>query len=281
MTSQFLIYALVDPRSGERFYVGQSSKGLSRPKQHTNRANLKDRCPKAARVREIVAYGLKPAIEVLQYVADPDAVVPAPLRCWSGSDIDALNATEMWWILHGNIAGWPLRNRTDGGEGARGMVVTDEHRANMSKGMRGVKRDPFSDEHRANMSKSMRGKKKSAEHIAKTAAAMRGRKASPEHVAKRVAALTGQKRSKEQRMRISDAVKNSPKAIVQREKLRMSKFGKKHPPRSKETLAKMKALGESRRGVALGHGDKIRATKAKTLVGRHFALLLAGLATIR
>lgn len=283
MTGQFLIYALVDPRSGERFYVGQSSRGMLRPRQHTKAAALKEMCPKAFYVRKLAALGLKPMIEVLQYLDNCDESIPPPLHCYDGRDVDALNAAEMWWIVHGNIAGWPLTNRTDGGEGARGMVITETHRANMSKAAKGRPKAPFSDEHKARISASSKGKKKSAEHIAKMAATLTGKKQSPESIAKRSAALMGRGFTVEQRARISNAVKNSPKAIAQREQLRMSKFGKKHPPRSAGALAKMKALGDRRRGIPMpeGHSEKIKAAKAITRIGRHFALLLAGLATIR
>lgn len=53
-----LIYGLVDPRTSELRYIGRSSSGLTRPKQHTAPAALaKDVARKGNWLRQLVRAG--------------------------------------------------------------------------------------------------------------------------------------------------------------------------------------------------------------------------------
>lgn len=187
VTSQFFVYALVDPRNGGRFYIGQSAMGMERPQQHMRPSvGLKEMTPKAKHVRKLLALGVAPTIEVLQYVADPDEAVPPLLKYYDAArDWGALDDAEIRWIAYGREVGWPLKNVLDGGDGLRGLIRTPEHCARISAAKMGKsvnKGVPKSAEHRAKLRvpKSPR----TPEHAAKIGAANRGRKASPETIAK-------------------------------------------------------------------------------------------------
>lgn len=114
--SRTIVYGLIDPRTLMIRYVGKSSSGLWRPKQHIKKAG-KTTGPYCANwLVDLVREGICYEIVVLQ----------EPSR-------EELNDCERWWIAYGRASGWPLTNLTDGGEGALGRVIDDEHRAIMSK----------------------------------------------------------------------------------------------------------------------------------------------------
>lgn len=265
----FLIYALVDPRTDERFYIGQSSIGLERPQQHMRATALREKTPKAAYVRSLLALGVEPRIEVLQTVDDPDEAIPPPLHCWTGDDVCALDAAEMWWIVHGRKHGWPLTNRTHGGDGLRGLVRTPEHSAKIAAShignqyAKGYRPTP---EHRAKLSAARKtylsenpdaafargafaGRKHTEETKAKMRAAklgkvspLRGKKLSPEMRAKLSAAHKGiqagpknpnygKRMSDEQRAKISATKRANPAVLSEEARARISERmrGENHP----------------------------------------------------
>lgn len=182
METPFLVYALVDPRNGQRFYIGQSSIGMERPRQHTLSAGLKESTPKAKHVNKLLAIGVEIGIEVLQYVRDPDEAVPPMMKFYTGEDdVGALDDAEQRWIAFGRAAGWPLKNILDGGDGLRGLPRTPEHCAKISAsriGNQWSKGIPKTPEHRAKLSAALKGKERSLEHAAKISAANRGK---PKH----------------------------------------------------------------------------------------------------
>ena len=190
-----LIYALVDPRDGSRFYVGQSSIGLARPQEHMRSAGLREKTPKAKHVRMLLAAGVAPMIDVLQYVDNPDEAVPPLMKFYTGDDVLALDDAEQRWIAHGRAAGWPLTNVLDGGDGLRGLERTPEHRAKISAsriGNQWSKGIPKSLEHRAKLSAALKGRVKSPEHVARISASNKGkRKHSDEHIEKMRIRMSG------------------------------------------------------------------------------------------
>lgn len=178
--SQYLIYALVDPRTGERFYVGQSSRGMERCREHFTPFARKESTLKGLAVRRIFDAGLVPGVDVLQRIADPDEAVPPLLKHYDPAiEWGALDAAEMRWIAHGRAAGWPLTNGTDGGDGLRGLARTPEHGARISAAKMGKsinKGVPKSAEHRIALRVPKRTR--TPEHAAKIGAANRGK---PKH----------------------------------------------------------------------------------------------------
>ena len=96
-----------------------------------------------------------------------------------------------------------LRNRTDGGDGTSGYVVSPEARAKISAANTGRTKSP---ETRAKLSAASKGRKLSAEHRAKMSAALTGRTYSAEHRAKMSASASGKVRSAEHCSNISTAL---------------------------------------------------------------------------
>lgn len=93
------IYGLVEPTSRLVFYVGQSSRGMVRPNQHR---------PK----------GWVFEIAILDVVDLPSS--PCASMCpWlpANRNPTLLNELERYWIALGRALGWPLVNKTDGGDG--------------------------------------------------------------------------------------------------------------------------------------------------------------------
>lgn len=192
------IYVLIDPRNGDRFYIGQTSIGMERPQQHSRPIFLKARTANAARCRAIVSAGLRPTIEVLQYVDNPDEAVPPLMKFWTGEDVLALDDAEMRWIQYGRDHGWPLTNMTDGGDGLRGLERTEEHCAKISAAQKG--------------NQYAKGRKITEEHRAKLSASHKGLVRTPEHAAAMAGAFTGRKHTVEAKAKISlsSAGKNNP-----------------------------------------------------------------------
>lgn len=100
--NKYIIYGLVDPDTRLIRYVGKSSSGLRRPRQHLSKQNkAKTHC--ANWVRYLTKLGKRPDVVVLQL-----------------SSYDALNSDEKWWILYGRLSRWALTNLTEGGEVSNG-----------------------------------------------------------------------------------------------------------------------------------------------------------------
>ena len=97
-SEHLLIYALIDPRTRLIRYVGLSSSGLDRPKDHRYQSCSETYCRQW--VKSLQALGLDYEITVLETV----------------SSEEELPITERWWIAYGRACGWPLTNLTDGGE---------------------------------------------------------------------------------------------------------------------------------------------------------------------
>ncbi len=191
----FFIYALTDPDGSVR-YVGQTSQGMRRPRQHLYRSrDLSRRDHRGAWIRSLTSVGAMYGVEVLELFAD---------RAW-------LNFAEARWIAHGRNQGWRLTNHTDGGDGCVGRIQSDETKKKMSAATTGR---IISDEWRRNISIAGRGRKCpgrtiSRERAEKTAATLRGRKLSAEHSANISAGKTGKKigpRSAEARAKVSVAL---------------------------------------------------------------------------
>lgn len=296
VTSQFFVYALVDPRTGDRFYIGQSAVGMDRPQQHMRPSEgLKAQTPKAKHVRKLLALGVTPTIEVLQYVADPDEAVPPLLKYYDATrDLGALDDAEIRWIAYGREVGWPLKNVLDGGDGLRGLTRTPEHCARISAsriGNQWSKGIPKTVEHRAKTSAALKGKVRTPEHAAKISASNRGKpKHTEEHKKKLRERMSGsgnpwkgKKASAELRAKLSaahigmfagDRNPNYGKKMSDEQKAKISAAKK---ARAMEPFAAEMRL---RREVARQTANPV-IRKMHLEIGEHFALLLAGLATIR
>lgn len=187
-----LIYGLVDPRTLLVRYVGKSTNGLRRPRDHRMPSRVRQQTHVACWVRSLHACGLDYEIVVLE-TCDPDQ----------------LCAAERWWIAFGRACAWPLTNHTDGGDGATGAKRSPEQRQAMRERFLGDKNPAKRLEVRASISRASLGVKRTrtAEHNAKIADAHRGRaKHTPESRARlRAVALARPPMSAEARAKCSAA----------------------------------------------------------------------------
>lgn len=125
--SKHLIYGLRDPRDGAIRYVGKSTSGMRRPRQHSKRASS-ERTHKSAWIRQLRDLGLEYEIVVLEQLG-------------SECSKDTINAREIFWIALGRESlGERLTNITAGGDGfdsetarAASALVTAEKRAEAAR----------------------------------------------------------------------------------------------------------------------------------------------------
>jgi hypothetical protein len=230
--SQHLIYGLVDPRTMLVRYVGCSSRGLTRPRQHVAPRERKFNRYKDRWIAQLEAAGLSYEIAVL-----------AP------STRETLKADEVWWIAYGRASGWPLTNLTDGGDGTLGFVSGPETRAKISAYHKGRK---HSAEHNAKVAEANRGRVATSEARENMRRAHIGKVQSPEQIAKREASRA--------------ATLAAQRAALPRPAIRINLIGaappprrKPHPPVTEETRAKMRAAKLGRKQTP-EHVAKIAAS---------------------
>ena len=253
-TPQHLVYGLIDPRTNELRYIGKSSRGLVRPKQHCTQTGRKLNTHNGSWLKNMWA---------------DNETLPSVLILATCEDEKHALSQERVLIAKFRTTGFNLTNLTDGGEGTSGRVFSLETRALMSKQRMGntnglgreqssetrekigkahignthslgVKR---SEETRAKLSKSKMGntynlgRKTSPETCAKMSKALKGKglgvKQSHEHIEKRRLSMIGRTFNLGRR--------HSPEAI---EKIRAAHQGMKASP---EAIVNMKLAWEKRR----------------------------------
>lgn len=187
--SRFLVYGLVDPRTGLVRYVGKSTCGLRRPNQH----RAPGRLAKAGNthngnwIRKLQRYGLDYSVTVIAEFQSAEGLFEA----------------EQFWIDELRSRGFRLTNASGGGPGL--LNPTPETRAKMSKAHLGQKPTASAIaaavkantgrkrtlEQRARISASRLGKKPTEAARRNMSLAATGR-VTPEHVKEKLsAALTG------------------------------------------------------------------------------------------
>lgn len=150
--SRHLIYALTDPRDGYVRYVGKSSKGMRRPKEHFSPSRYLDKSTKLeCWIYSLAKLGLKPNIKILE-------------ECTKSN----LNEEECFYISYMRFLGCDLCNHTDG------VVGADQATIQKIKAHR--KMQVFSMETREKMRLAKLGKKQTAEHVANRTKTCKGRK---------------------------------------------------------------------------------------------------------
>lgn len=150
MNNRFLIYGLADPITKEIRYIGKSSSGMNRPKQHFSKSSVEKRSYKSSWMQSLLKEGKQPEIIILDDTP---------------TDYEELSSLEVEWIKRKKEEGCPLTNLTDGGEGTRGYKHSELTRKLLSslkigkpgiKGIpspvKGVRRGAFSDEHKMRLS---------------------------------------------------------------------------------------------------------------------------------
>lgn len=155
MASRFLIYGLVDPRTDEVRYIGQSSSGLIRPLNHGTPSSLQCRRHSAHWLRSLGDAGLHYGVRILEEL----------------SSRDDLDKAEIRWIAAARAAGWSLTNHNDGGGGNRGWKASAETKAKMSTSGKRRMADPAE---RAKVSAASKGRPVTAAQRAKISATLMG-----------------------------------------------------------------------------------------------------------
>lgn len=265
---RFLVYGLVDPRTDRVMYVGSSSRGLRRPKEHNHPYNLSrdGDSPKARWIKALQEEGLEYLIRILEICSThaealekeriltrghreansllankADVYIPSG---WKLSDTTRVKMSEARRAWH---ARQPPERRAQIiariAQQNRGRKHTPEHCAKIS--LASAKRRRRSEQEcRAIAERVARWHAEmSPEERARISARMSalrvGYKPSPESIAKTKAGNTGKIRTTEQRKATSEAIRKWHAAMTPEEKEARSRKlrGLK---RSEETRAKMR-----------------------------------------
>jgi len=233
--------------NGSPVYVGQTT-NVTRRLWHHWRTN---RFPGTATDKRLdqwlVSLTEKPTLDVVE-------VVPHEIRF----------AVEREWTLTLREAGHDLLNIAIGSsiasetavklaDSKRGRMLTEEHKARISAGLRGESevKSPakkrsrtLSPEHREKLLAASRGRAHSDEAKAQIAETLRGHAVSEETRKKISEAGRGRTPSSETRAKIGAAHRGKPKSEETKRKMRESHLGKKM---SEEAKAKMRAAQQRRR----------------------------------
>jgi hypothetical protein len=135
----FIIYGLIDPRDGVIKYVGKSTTGLNRIRQHSEFARLKkEKTPKSYWIKKLISLGLKPIGTVLSSHSSPEELMKA----------------EIEWIAKYRALGLPLKNLSAGGYGPLHVLQSKETKLKKSIANKRRYEDP---QERIRTSLAMRG----------------------------------------------------------------------------------------------------------------------------
>lgn len=177
-----LIYGLVDPTTNLIRYVGSSTKGLDRPKEHLRPCNYKFDRKVYRWIREVVEKGSLPKIVVLEEVARGANLIDA----------------ETWWMRYLRCFGCDLTNSTGsaGGTGMTGKKHSVSTKKRISDKKTGVR---MSSEACRNISLSKKGKAPPRANIDACTAAKIGKKRSEDTKLKISEKLKGVKQTDERK----------------------------------------------------------------------------------
>ncbi len=219
-----IIYGLVDPRSGLIRYVGKSTKGLSRAREHIHQVS-REKTYKAAWIRKLLRLGLNYGIKILEACSTPEE----------------LSGVEKKWIAKLRNDGFSLTNLTDGGEGMCGYCPSPEARKKISersKGNRYAAGHIRTKEHRQKLAEANKGN----QH-------WKGRVHSEETKAKLRAKHIGKTMSKEACLKMSMAQEQLWQDPLHRKKMSGAHLGHKRSAESVEKT-RMGNLGQKRSSEA-------------------------------
>lgn len=167
------VYVLRDPSTLQVKYVGVTcQKPRARLAVHVSAARYREKSPVRSWIKGLLKQNQRPLMEVIETVPQ-------------GGD---WQEAERAWIARYRSDGVQLKNITEGGDGARGVVVTPEARAALSRALKGRKHTP---EARANMATASKIRGIPKETREKAHVACRRETRSPETEAKMKALRNG------------------------------------------------------------------------------------------
>lgn len=159
------IYILIDPRTYQIRYVGQTINIKSRFIDHTTKQYGKNR--RTCWLNKLRSLNLKPIIQGIEECDETN---------WADR--------EKYWIRHYRELGCDLVNATGGGEGNIGWIPSEETRRRMSEANKGEKNPNYgkirSEEHKRKIGEGNKGKTMSAESRRKMSEAKKGKTLSKE-----------------------------------------------------------------------------------------------------
>jgi hypothetical protein len=211
-----LVYALSHPVTGGIRYIGRSSRGLERPRQHGSKRNLRVNAhlPVVRWIRKLRSEHLEYVIEVIE-------------EC---STLEALNEAERFYIAYFRSLGFRLLNICDGGEGRTGPMPPEA----IAK-MKATRSTP---EYKQKNSEIVRSLWQDATYRQRVYEGHEKNRKDPEFIPH----WTGRKHSLESRQKMSKTKKATPLTEKQWEavkKMQASNIGRKFPPRPPEWRAKL------------------------------------------
>lgn len=230
MTDYVTIYGLSDPITGELRYIGKTITSLKRRlASHMGKINWQDN-PRTAWLRELHERGMRPDIFEVENVSAEYAI-------WTEA--------ESFWISYFRFVGAALVNVTMGGDGR-----LFKHCASSIEKMRLVHRGkPKTEAAKRKMSiakKLFMADPKNREHLSRIKT---GTKASPEAREKIRLAAIGRVVSEETRRKKSLALKGRPGKPMPEEVRRKVSESQRGRKQNEKTLAALRVLAASRKGV--------------------------------
>lgn len=129
IVSKYLIYALSDPTTNQIKYIGQSSRGMVRPRGHFYPSNYNQRKTyKDYWIKSLIAKGIMPVIDIIEEF----------------NSKEELNEAEKFWISYFRYIGCILTNTAEGGAGDypvnKNRVCSESRRKKIGDFHRGRKR---------------------------------------------------------------------------------------------------------------------------------------------
>jgi hypothetical protein len=217
-TARYLVYCLIDPFTSEVRYVGKSSRGVLRIREHFG-IKGRNACGYAKMwLRKLHSQNAKPIVLILNE---------------SGSEKDVLE-NEIRVIKLFRESGFDLLNITDGGEGTSGRILSVDQRMKISRKLMG---HPSSDKVRAAVSMANKGRKMLPHVKAALIAANKGRKPSAETVKKMHDALRAKPISPDTRKKMSAGMRARWNDPHYRAKTSTAHTGYKMPEDQKKKIA--------------------------------------------
>lgn len=247
----FTIYALTDPETNIIRYVGKTINPTERLRgyRHLRVHSPQTHC--RSWIQSLQKQGLQPAMVV----------------CDTCDDETTANDLERAWITLFRMAGVPLTNHTDGGEGITGYKHTEEDCRRMGNTRRGK---PLSEKHCQAISEGNKGKHPSEETIQKCRDA-RSKRSHEENIAS-----YGRLKSEETRRKIGEKALGRIVSDETRKKLSLSSLGR---AKSAETRRK---LSESNKGKVFSPETRRKMSESRrkrvvsTETGRRISVALKG-----
>lgn len=220
-----IIYALQHD-SSKHVYIGKSTSGLCRPRNHGRPSVLKNRphLPVVRWVKKLQSRGYAYNIIILEECTTPEELYVA----------------EQYYIALFRWMNMSLLNCTDGGEGTIGRKHSQETRDKIAAKAMG--RMP-SEETRKKISCANKGRKLPPEEVARIRARMQGKRLVPLAIKRAARTNRGRKHSPEVRARISQSHKDKKHTEEEKLKIAIAHFGMKH---TLETRIKMSEIAKQR-----------------------------------